>query len=85
MHGGWSESRKEEAELSGNARKPAVIIVGAGQAGLQVAARLKALDVPALIVERNSRVGDQWRKRYDALSLHSPVCAYSRYTRRWCE
>ncbi|KZT62286.1 FAD/NAD(P)-binding domain-containing protein [Calocera cornea HHB12733] len=53
---------------------PTVIIVGAGQAGLGLAARLKAVGVSSLIVERNDRVGDQWRKdRYASLRLHAPV------------
>jgi hypothetical protein len=37
-----------------------------------MAARLKALGVPALVIERNERIGDNWRKRYEALSLHFP-------------
>lgn len=37
-----------------------------------MAARFKALGVPALIVERNQRIGDNWRGRYEALSLHFP-------------
>jgi len=50
---------------------PAVLIVGGGHAGLSVAARLKALGVDALIVDRHARVGDNWRKRYQALTLHN--------------
>ena len=52
-------------------RDPAVLIVGGGHAGLSIAARLKALDVDAAIVERHPRVGDNWRKRYHALTLHN--------------
>lgn len=40
--------------------------------GLMTAARLKALGVTALIIERNPRIGDNWRGRYEALSLHLP-------------
>jgi len=40
--------------------------------GLMMAARFKALGVPALIIERNKRIGDNWRGRYEALSLHFP-------------
>lgn len=37
-----------------------------------MAARLKALGVSSLIIERNARIGDNWRQRYEALSLHFP-------------
>ena len=36
--------------------------------------RLKHLGLNALVVERNERIGDNWRKRYSALCLHDPVC-----------
>ncbi|KAJ6255862.1 hypothetical protein Dda_9321 [Drechslerella dactyloides] len=52
---------------------PAVLIVGAGQAGLSVAARLKQFDIKVLVIDKNVRVGDNWRKRYDSLVLHDPV------------
>ena len=52
---------------------PAVVVVGAGQAGLSVAARLGALGIDTLIVDRQARIGDNWRKRYHALTLHNEV------------
>lgn len=52
---------------------PAVLVVGGGQAGLAIAARLTQLGVDALIVDRHARVGDNWRKRYHALTLHNQV------------
>ena len=54
-------------------RDPAVLIVGGGQAGLSIAARLHALGVDTLIVDRHARVGDNWRKRYHSLTLHNEV------------
>ena len=54
-------------------RSPSVVVVGAGQAGLSVAARLRQLQVDTLIVEKNDRVGDNWRNRYHALTLHNQV------------
>lgn len=54
-------------------REPAVIVVGGGQAGLSIAARLRALDIDTLIVDRHERVGDNWRKRYHSLTLHNEV------------
>jgi cation diffusion facilitator CzcD-associated flavoprotein CzcO len=50
------------------------VIIGAGQCGLAVAARLKTLGVPTLVVDKHERIGDEWRNRYDALCLHDPVC-----------
>lgn len=52
---------------------PEVLIVGGGQAGLSLAARLRQLDVDALIVDRIEHVGDNWRNRYHSLSLHNEV------------
>ena len=37
---------------------PAVIVVGAGHTGLEIAARLKYLGVPHLVIEKKARVGD---------------------------
>jgi hypothetical protein len=52
-------------------RDPAVLVVGGGQAGLTAAARLGQLGVDTLIVDREQRVGDNWRNRYHALVLHN--------------
>lgn len=46
---------------------------GAGQAGLTIAARLKMLGIKSLIVDREDRIGDNWRSRYHQLVLHDPV------------
>src|SRR3546814_11431044 len=43
------------------------------QGGIALGARLKRLGVPAIIVEKNARPGDSWRKRYKSLCLHDPV------------
>ena len=52
-----------------------------------MAARLQALGVSTLLVERNERIGDNWRKRYEALSLHFPHWAdhlpYMPYPEHW--
>lgn len=50
---------------------PAVLVVGAAQAGLSVAARLGLLGVDTLVVDREQRIGDSWRHRYHALTLHN--------------
>ncbi|WP_441233605.1 NAD(P)/FAD-dependent oxidoreductase [Bradyrhizobium sp. 930_D9_N1_4] len=54
-------------------RDPTVLVVGGGQAGLAIAARLKQLGIDTLIVDRETRIGDNWRKRYHALTLHNQV------------
>ena len=74
-HGMWPEKRRREIAFEDC--EPAVIVIGSGQSGLNVAARLKILGVPTLVVEKRARVGDQWRGRYEALSLHDPVCEYN--------
>jgi cation diffusion facilitator CzcD-associated flavoprotein CzcO len=38
-----------------------------------MAARLQALDMSALIVDKNERIGDNWRHRYRTLVTHDPV------------
>ncbi|RPD67280.1 FAD/NAD-P-binding domain-containing protein [Lentinus tigrinus ALCF2SS1-7] len=50
---------------------PYVLIVGAAQTGLQLAARFKRMQVSALVIERNARIGDVWRRRYPSLTLHT--------------
>jgi cation diffusion facilitator CzcD-associated flavoprotein CzcO len=52
---------------------PTVIVVGGGQAGLAIAARLHQLGVDTLIVDRHKRIGDNWRTRYHSLTLHNEV------------
>jgi cation diffusion facilitator CzcD-associated flavoprotein CzcO len=67
----WLDQRQSAVEDNG--RDPAVLIVGAGQAGLTLAARLGALGIEALVVESSPRVGDNWRNRYHSLWLHNEV------------
>lgn len=69
----WLEEReREEAEL-GIERQPYVVIIGGGQGGIALGARLRQLNVPAIVIDKNDRPGDQWRKRYKSLCLHDPV------------
>src|SRR5215203_2349862 len=49
-----------------------VLIIGAGQAGLAVGHDLRSAGVRFELVERNRRIGDSWRQRYDSLSLFTP-------------
>jgi len=79
-HGNWTEQRLRELEFEGG--DPVVLICGGGQSGLELAARLKTLDVPTLVVEKNERIGDNWRNRYESLCLHDPVCEFEMYQPR---
>src|SRR6266540_1433477 len=67
----WLDLRKASAEYAD--RDPTVLVIGGGQSGLSIAARLKQLNVDTLIVDREKRIGDNWRKRYHALTLHNQV------------
>jgi putative flavoprotein involved in K+ transport len=69
----WREEREAEAAELGHSRQPYCLIIGGGQGGIGLAARLRQLDVPTIVVERNERPGDSWRKRYKSLCLHDPV------------
>jgi len=68
----WAERRA--AEQAYRDRSPEVLIVGAGHAGLALAARLDHQGVDALVVEAHARVGDNWRTRYRTLRLHNEIC-----------
>ena len=65
----WLDRRMQAARYDDH--DPAVVVVGAGQAGLSIAARLTQLGIDTLIVDRHARVGDNWRKRYHSLTLHN--------------
>jgi putative flavoprotein involved in K+ transport len=67
----WLDLRKASAEYAD--RDPTVLVIGGGQSGLCIAARLKQLQVDTLIVDREARIGDNWRHRYHALTLHNQV------------
>jgi putative flavoprotein involved in K+ transport len=69
----WADRRAQEAAELGYATQPYVLIVGGGQGGIALGARLRQLDVPTIIVDKRSRPGDQWRSRYKSLCLHDPV------------
>ena len=69
----WLETRQDEEARLGYTEQPYCLIIGGGQGGLALGARLKRLDVPTLIIDKNEHPGDSWRKRYKSLYLHDPV------------
>lgn len=86
FHGpNWLDKR--HAALTYQDRDPDVLVIGGGQAGLAIAARLTHLQIDTLIVDREARIGDNWRKRYHALTLHNQVhvnhLPYMPFPRNW--
>jgi putative flavoprotein involved in K+ transport len=69
----WAEQREQEARELGYHTNPFVLIIGGGQGGIALGARLRQLDVPTIIIDKRARPGDQWRGRYKSLCLHDPV------------
>ncbi len=69
----WSEARTREEAALGDSVDPYCLIIGGGQGGIMLGARLKQLGVPTVIVEKNPKAGDSWRNRYRSLVLHDPV------------
>ena len=69
----WKEEREQETAELGISRQPYCLIIGGGQGGIALAARLRQLKVPTIVIEKNERPGDSWRKRYKSLCLHDPV------------
>ncbi|KAF8547575.1 putative dimethylaniline monooxygenase (N-oxide-forming) [Imleria badia] len=48
------------------------VVLGAGQCGLAVAARLENIGIPTLVVEKSAAVGNTWRTRYKSLETNTP-------------
>ena len=69
----WKEEIEEERATLGYTKQPYTVIIGGGQGGIALGARLRQLGVPTIIVEKNERPGDSWRNRYKSLCLHDPV------------
>ncbi len=67
----WKDQRTASQTYAD--REPTVLVVGGGQAGLTVAARLNHLGVDTLVIDKLPRAGDCWRTRYHSLALHNPT------------
>jgi cation diffusion facilitator CzcD-associated flavoprotein CzcO len=67
----WADVRRKAQAYDD--REPAVLVIGAAQAGLSIAARLNQLGVDTLVVEKWPRIGDSWRRRYHSLALHNSI------------
>ncbi len=49
------------------------VIIGAGQAGLATGYHLQRQGRSFVILDGNTRVGDQWRQQWDSLRLYTPA------------
>jgi putative flavoprotein involved in K+ transport len=78
----WAEKRDAEEKALGVDKQPYTLVVGGGQGGIALGARLRQLGVPAIVVDRYERPGDQWRQRYKSLCLHDPVW-YMPFPQNW--
>lgn len=67
----WLDQRTRERAFAD--RDPVVLVVGGGQNGLAVAARLKQQNIDTLVVDKYPRIGDNWRVRYHSLALHNQI------------
>lgn len=83
----WKEEREVEARELGYTKQPYALIIGGGQGGIALGARLRQLGVPAIIIEKNPKPGDSWRNRYKSLCLHDPVwydhLPYMKFPETW--
>jgi putative flavoprotein involved in K+ transport len=66
----WADQRALDAAAAAD---PYCLIVGGGQGGIALAARMRRLGVPTLVIDTNPRPGDSWRRRYKSLCLHDAV------------
>ncbi len=69
----WAERRAQEQAELGTTTQPYVLVIGGGQGGIGLGARLRRLDVPTIIIDKHDRPGDTWRNRYKSLCLHDPI------------
>ncbi|KAF9238064.1 hypothetical protein BU15DRAFT_88492 [Melanogaster broomeanus] len=73
---------RRQREIDFESEDPAVVVIGAGHSGLETAARLKYLGVSTLVIDRNLRIGDNWRMRYK--TLLSPLCSFPKTWPVYC-
>ena len=69
----WLERKNADETALGSTVQPYTLIIGGGQGGIGLGARLRQLGVPTIIIDKNPRPGDSWRNRYTSLCLHDPV------------
>ncbi|RSL45007.1 hypothetical protein CEP54_014452 [Fusarium duplospermum] len=79
----WENQRAQDVDSI----DPEVLIIGGGQNGLALAARLNALGMKNLIIDHSEEIGAVWKNRYEYFSLHFPHWAedlpYFPYPKHW--
>ncbi len=83
----YADRREREARELGYETQPYVLVIGGGQGGIAIGARLRQLDVPTIVIDKHPRPGDQWRNRYKSLCLHDPIwydhLPYIKFPENW--
>jgi putative flavoprotein involved in K+ transport len=59
--------------MTGTTRRPEVIVVGGGQAGMAAGYYLAQAGIPFLILDAGTAAGESWRQRWDSLELFTPA------------
>jgi cation diffusion facilitator CzcD-associated flavoprotein CzcO len=67
----WRQYRARVNDLG--ERDPDVLVLGGGQSGVIMGARLDRLGVSYVVVDKHAKPGDGWRNRYSSLALHTPT------------
>ena len=68
----WLEIKEEESTL-GLSKQPYCLIIGGGQGGIILAARLRKINVPTIVIDKNKNPGDSWRNRYKSLKPQTVI------------
>jgi putative flavoprotein involved in K+ transport len=68
-----SSSSKVETSSPARVERFGTLVIGGGQAGLAVGHHLAERDIDFVILSDETRLGDNWRKRWDSLRLFTPA------------
>jgi cation diffusion facilitator CzcD-associated flavoprotein CzcO len=68
-----ARDRSEQETAPASMRDPEVdvLVVGGGHTGISAAVELKRIGCEVLVVDKQARIGDNWRLRYRGLKLHN--------------
>ena len=71
----WHDSRSHSQPVTelASAERFSVVVIGGGQAGLAAGYHLAQRGIDFVILERESHLGESWRRRWDSLRLFTPA------------